>query len=132
MMISDTIWISEELAISIHGHQLALHGGLGGIRDEGLLSSAIARPRHLVAYVAPRPDLAALAASYAFGIAKNHPFLDGNKRTAQVVYRTFLLLNGVDIKATQDEKYSAMIQLADGTWSEEQFADWLRQNLRTA
>ena len=75
------------------------------MRDAGLLSSALARPRNAFAYLNPKPDLAAIAAAYAFGIAKNHPFFDGNKRTAQVVYRTFLLLNGLNLHASVEEKY---------------------------
>lgn len=129
-MTAEIIWISDELAQQIHDLQLAEHGGLAGVRDIGLLSSAIARPQHVYAFSDPKPDRARLAAAYAFGIAKNHPFIDGNKRTAQVVHRTFLLLNGLDISATSDEKYSAMIGLAEGTLSEEQFADWIRQNIQ--
>ncbi len=80
--MDDPIWINEPLALAIHKRQLAEHGGLDGVRDPGLLQSALARPRHLFAYNDPTPALPALAASYAFGIARNHPFIDGNKRTA--------------------------------------------------
>jgi death on curing protein len=94
-----------------------------------MLSSALARPKNLFAYGDPRPDLAALAASYAFGIARNHPFVDGNKRTALVVCRTFLRLNGHDIEASETEKYLKFIGLAEGSIGEEQLATWIRDLL---
>jgi death-on-curing protein len=127
---AEITWISEALAVLIHELQLAEHGGLAGIRAQGLLSSALARPRHLYAFTEPKPDLSALAAAYAFGISRNHPFFDGNKRTAQVVYRTFLSLNGLELVASTDAKYSMMIQLASGTLSEAEFAQWIRQNIK--
>ncbi len=122
----DLRWISPELAIAIHNRQLAEHGGQAGIRDEGLMLSALARPQQLWTYGDPPPDLCALAASYAFGLAKNHPFLDGNKRTAFVVYRLFLKWNGLDLTASGDERYSTMLALASGDHTEESFAGWLR------
>ena len=100
-----------------------------GLRDEGLLSSALARPQNLLAYSKPVPDLAALAAAYAFGIARDHPFVDGNKRTALVAMRTFLLLNEVDLKASQDEKYLTILSLAQGKLTEAELADWIRQRI---
>ena len=124
-------WISEELAIAIHQRQLAEHGGMVGVRDAGLLSSALSRPKHLVTFSSETPSLTRLAAAYAFGIAKNHPFLDGNKRTAYVVCRTFLLLNGSDIEATQEEKYRTILNLAEGNLSEEELAEWLDKHLRS-
>ena len=99
------------------------------MRDAGLLSSALARPGNLLAYTMPRPDLAALAAAYAFGIARDHPFVDGNKRTALVAARTFLIVNGVDLDATQDEKYLTFLELAKGTLAEEELADWIRKRM---
>jgi death-on-curing protein len=126
----EIIWISKELAFAIHDRQLAIHGGLAGIRDEGLLSSALARPQNLFAYSNPKPDLAQLAAAYAYGLVKNHAFIDGNKRTAHVVYRTFLTLNNTVFSASLAEKFEVMIQLAEGSITEEQFADWIRQKLR--
>jgi death on curing protein len=128
--MSEIIWISKELTFAIHDRQLAIHGGLAGIRDEGLLSSALARPQNLFAYSNPKPDLAQLAAAYAYGLVKNHAFVDGNKRTAHVVYRTFLTLNNTAFSAPLAEKFGVMVQLADGTIDEAQFADWIRQNLR--
>jgi len=129
MAVPEYTWITEKLATTIHQRQLAEHGGIEGVRDAGLLSSALARPQHLVAYSSEFPSLTKLATAYAFGIAKNHPFLDGNKRTAYVVCRTFLLLNGSDIEATQEEKYLTMLQLAEGNLSEEAFAKWLDRHL---
>jgi death on curing protein len=123
------VWLLEETVIAIHYRQISEHGGDEGIRDEGLLSSAMARPKNLLAYSRPRPDLAALAAAYAYGIARDHPFVDGNKRTALVAARTFLIVNGVDLEATQDEKYLAFLELGKGTLTEEQLADWIRKRI---
>jgi death on curing protein len=124
------IWISRKLALAIHERQLAEHGGIAGVRDEGLLDSALARPQQLHVYGDPPPDLADLAASLAFGIARNHPFGDGNKRTAHVCHRAFLLLNGADLVASEEEKYVAMLALAEGTLAEADFAAWLRPRIR--
>ena len=123
------VWLLEETAVAIHQRQISEHGGIEGLRDEGLLASALARPQNLLAYAQPRPDLAALAAAYAYGIARDHPFVDGNKRTALVAARTFLLLNGVNLEASQDEKYLTFLQLAQGTVTEEQLADWIRTRI---
>jgi death-on-curing protein len=123
------VWLLEETVIAIHQRQISEHGGSEGLRDEGLIASALARPQSLLAYAQPPPDLAALAAAYAYGIARNHPFVDGNKRTALVAARTFLLLNGVDLQASQDEKYLTFLELAEGTLTEEQLADWIRNHL---
>lgn len=124
------IWLFEETVTAIHHRQVAEHGGSDGLRDEGLLSSALARPQNLLAYGEPRPDLASLAAAYAYGIARNHPFVDGNKRTALVAARTFLLLNDVDLDATQDEKVLTFLNLAEGVISEEELADWIRKRIQ--
>ena len=123
------VWLLEETAIAIHQRQISEHGGIEGLRDEGLLASALARPQNLLAYAQPRPELAALAAAYAYGIARDHPFVDGNKRTALVAARTFLLLNGVNLEASQDEKYLTFLQLAQATVTEEQLADWIRRRI---
>ncbi len=120
------IWIERTLALAIHERQLSEHGGGSGVRDEALLESALARPQQLFAYGDPPPDLAALAASLAFGLARNHPFVDGNKRTAHVCYRVFLALNDARLDASGEEKYVHMIGLADGSLTETDFADWLR------
>ena len=123
------VWLFEATVRAIHHRQLAEHGGREGVRDEGLLMSALARPRNLLAYGEPSPDLAALAAAYAFGIASNHPFIDGNKRTALVVARTFLILNGTDLDASQEEKYSTFMNLASGRLTEDDLADWIRKRM---
>lgn len=125
------IWIERPLAIAIHERQLAEHGGGSGVRDENLLDSALARQQQAHAYGDPPPDLADLAASLAFGLARNHPFVDGNKRTAHVCYRVFLALNGADLVASDEDKYVSMIALAEGSLSEAEFAAWLRQHIRT-
>ena len=120
------VWINKRLAVAIHDRQLAEHGGGTGVRDEALLDSALARPQQLIAYGDPPPDIAALAASLAYGIARNHPFVDGNKRTAHVCYRSFLALNNAELVASEEEKYIAMLRLAEGSLDEIEFADWLR------
>lgn len=123
------VWISRTLALAIHDRQLAEHGGGSGVRDEGLLDSALARPQQLFAYGEPPPDLADLAASLAHGLARNHAFVDGNKRTAHVCYRVFLQLNHGRLQASAEEKYAAMIGLAEGSISESDFAAWLRERI---
>ena len=123
------VWLLEETIVAIHHRQISEHGGSEGLRDEGLLASALARPQNFLAYAQPPPDLAALAAAYAYGIARDHPFVDGNKRTALVAVRTFILLNGVNLQANQDEKYLTFLQLAQGTLMEEQLADWIRKRI---
>ncbi len=122
-------WVKEEVVYAIHQRQLAEHGGLQGVRDAALLSSALHRPLNLWAYGDPPPGLSQLASAYGYGIAKNHPFLDGNKRVAFVVCRLFLRLNGKDFKASQKEKYAAFIALAQGDSSEEDFALWIEERL---
>ena len=123
------VWLEKALALAIHDRQIAEHGGSAGVRDEGLLESALARQQQLHAYGEPAPDLADLAAALAYGLARNHPFVDGNKRTAHVVYRTFLALNGAELVATDEEKYVAMLSLAEGKLAERDFAAWLRERL---
>ena len=122
-------WIRDDAVPAIHRRQLAEHGGIDGLRDARLLESALARHKNLWAYSDPPPDIAALAASYAYGIIKNHPFLDGNKRTGYVVCRTFLILNGFDIEASQEEKYAAFYGVASGQKSEDEIVEWLRSKL---
>ena len=128
--MDDPVWISIELTLAIHRRQLAEHGGAEGVRDQGLLESALGRPRHLFAYGDPTPGPPQLAAAYAFGIAKNHAFIDGNKRTAYVVCRTFLLLNGFDMTASLEKRYVTFLALAAGEVSEESLAEWLVKNTR--
>lgn len=124
------VWLEKVAVLAVHDRQIAEHGGSAGVRDEGLLESALARPQQLHAYGEPRPDLADLAATLAYGFARNHPFIDGNKRTAHVAYRTFLALNGADIDATQEERYVAILSLAEGKLPEREFAAWLRERLK--
>lgn len=125
-MAGEWVWIAPEVAVAAHGEQLAEHGGPAGVRDAGALESAMMRPRNLALY--GEPDVAALAAAYGFGIARNHPFVDGNKRTAAVMMETFLVLNGCTLAATDAELVVAMLALAAGELSEEELADWLREH----
>lgn len=122
-------WIEKPFALAIHDRQLAEHGGGSGVRDEGLLDSALARPQQLHACGDPAPDLADLAASLAFGLARNHPFVDGNKRTAAVACEVFIVLNGAMLQATDLELYPVHLSLAEGLLSEADFAAWLRQHI---
>jgi death-on-curing protein len=122
-------WITDGVVHAIHDRQLAEHGGMSDVRDADLLASALARPRHLHAYTDPKPDVAALAASYALGIIKNPPFFAGNKRTGYVLCRTLLKLNGVDIGAADMEKYQTFIGVADGSITEDQLSQWIRSKL---
>ena len=124
------IWIEKPLALAIHDRQLAEHGGSGGVRDEKLLESALARPQQLHAYGDPAPDLADLAASLAFGLARNHPFVDGNKSTAHTCYRVFLALNDVEFIASNEDKYVAIHALAEGKLSDADFTAWLRRHIK--
>lgn len=128
-MSDDPIWIEKTDAEKMHADQLAEHGGADGTRDNNLLESAPSRPRHLFAYSDPTPNIPTLAASYAYGIAKNHAFIDGNKRTALVVCRTFLFLNGFQLVASQDQKFDKFLALAAGELTEEDFAAWLSENV---
>lgn len=122
------IWIDPRAIVAIHDEQLAEHGGGAGVRDAGLLESALARPVNLALY--DKPDAAALAASYAVGLAKNHPFVDGNKRTAFVACELFLAANGHDLVASDEECLAMMLSLAASEIGEAEFAAWLRENVR--
>ena len=121
-------WLEERTVRSFHQRQLAEHGGINGTRDENMLMSALAKPQQLWCYGAPPPDLCQLAAAYAYGLAKNHPFLDGNKRTAAIACETFLILNGIGFTVGEEEKYPMYLALAAGDLSEEDFIVWLRKN----
>lgn len=122
------LWLSAEALLVAHDEQLAEHGGAAGLRDIGLFESALARPQNLAAY--GDPDIAALAAAYAFGLARNHPFVDGNKRTALIALETFLVLNGAELVANDVQCVQAILALAAGELDESQLADWIRQNSR--
>ena len=117
-------WISKQALLLLHAESLAEHGGGQGLRDEGLLDSALTRPQNLAAY--GNPDHAALAASYGLGLAKNHAFVDGNKRAALLATGLFLYLNGWRLTASQADTTLAMLSLAAGELSEDDFAAWLR------
>ena len=118
------VWIDIAVLRAAHDEQLAEHGGGAGTRDEGLLDSAVARARNQAAY--GEPDLADLAAAYGFGIARNHPFVDGNKRTALVAIELFLLLNGAELQATDVECVLTILDLAAGKLDEAELAAWIR------
>lgn len=125
--MKEPVWISKEVVLALHARQVAEHGGDAGMRGESMLESALARPlqRH---FYEQESDLCKLAAFYAMGLAKNHPFGDGNKRTAFLVYRLFLLRNGLTITAGKADRYLTMLHQAAGEMDEDSFADWLRLN----
>lgn len=123
------IWINENAVLAIHEEQIAEHGGQTGVRDLGLLQSALARPHNLLAY--GNPDLASLAASYALGLAKNHPFFDGNKRVSLAVTEAFLMLNGHELAADDAACVDMWLRLAEGTLNEEGLAAWLRSQIES-
>ena len=122
------VWLDPAVLRAVHEEQLAEHGGAAGTRDEGLLESALARPRNLAAY--GEADAAALAAAYGFGVARNHPFIDGNKRTAFVAVELFLDLNGFELVADDAACVLTMLAVAAGQMDEVTFARWLTQHSR--
>lgn len=122
------IWMEKEEVLVVHDLQLAEHGGAEGVRDEGLLDSALARPKNLLAYAGKAVSLTQLAAAYAYGIAASHPFVDGNKRTALVTAFTFLELNGVEISAIQEDVYMIFWLLAQAKVSEQELTVWLNRH----
>ena len=121
------VWLDPTVVHAVHEEQLTEHGGGSGVRDENLLASALARPQHLAHY--GEPNVADLAAAYAFGIARNHPFIDGNKRTAFVACELFLMLNGYELAAPDTDCVFKMLALAAGEIDEATFGDWIRQNM---
>lgn len=123
----EPFWILDQVALAVHDRQLAEHGGIAGVRDAGGLASALARPRNRWEY--GEDDMAAIAAAYAFGIARNHPFADGNKRTAWVVSNIFLMLNGIEITFEESDAIRTVELLAAGELSEDELADWFRTRL---
>ena len=122
-----TVWLTRELLLAVHDEQIAEHGGASGIRDIGLLESAIARPLNRAGY--GKADLAELGALYALAIARNHPFVDGNKRTAFVALETFLVLNELQLTAGDAEATVMMLDMASGTVSEAMFIEWVRTSV---
>lgn len=125
--MKEPIWVFKQAILHLHGVSLARFGGASGMRDEGLFDGALARPLNLFHYGGEN-DLAAFAAAYAFGIAKDHPFIDGNKRTAFLACGVFLDINGSPLAAMPDDAISAMLALAAGTIGEAHFAAWIRAN----
>jgi death-on-curing protein len=121
--VTEPVWIDLEVVLAIHDQQLAEHGGQADVRDRGLLESALSRPQNQFAY--GEHALPRLAASYAFGISRNHPFLDGNKRASLVVAELFLVLNGLELTATDAEYVTTFLQLAAGDLTEEQLTQWI-------
>ncbi len=121
--------VRADVVEAIHRRQPAEHGGASGVRDAGALASVLERPKNRLAYTKPAPDLASLAAAYGFGIARNRPFVDGNKRMALVVMRLFLRLNGCELSASPHEKLKTIIELASGTLDEPGLAAWVREHL---
>jgi death-on-curing protein len=124
--VSEPVWIELDVVLAVHDEQLAEHGGQPGVRDAGLLESALSRPRHQFAY--GQPSIQHLATSYAFGISRNHPFLDGNKRTSLVVAELFLELNGYELTATDAQCVTTFLALAAGDLSEDELATWITAN----
>lgn len=124
-----TVWLSRQLILAIHDEQLAEHGGAIGVRDDGLLDSALARPLNRAGY--GEPDVAELAAVYAVAIARNHPFLDGNKRTAYVALETFLGLNGCTFPVSDADAVLTTLAMAAGEMDDEEFIAWVRANTRS-
>ena len=124
--MSEPIWLTRQIIVAIHDEQLAIHGGASGLRDEGMLESALDRPRNKWAY--ENAELAELAAAYAFAIARNHPFVDGNKRTSLLAIYTFLGLNGFDFVVPEAEAAAVILAMAAGEVSEEGLTRWIRDN----
>ena len=125
--MTEPVWVERAVVLMLHDESLAQHGGAGGVRDGGLLESALARPQNSHAY--GQADIAALAAAYAFGIVRNHPFIDGNKRTGFLTAAVFLELNGFRFAAREADVVLKVLSLAAGELSEADFAAWLRESV---
>jgi death-on-curing protein len=128
--MNEPVWIRQDVVLAMHEELLMLHGGPEGVRDLGLLESALMRPKNLLYYSEQPPTLAILAACYAKGIIANHPFADGNKRAAFTASATFLRLNGLQLTATKEERVLTFWRLASGQISEEQLALWFERNTK--
>lgn len=126
--MNEPVWIRQDVVLAIHEELLRLHGGPDGVRDLALLESALARPKNIFAYGEEPLSLARLAAAYAKGIVANHPFVDGNKRTAFTVSLSFLRLNRLNLTASKEERVLTFWRLADGSLTEEQLAAWFERN----
>ncbi len=127
-MVAEPRWIRDDVVSAIHSMQIAEHGGKDGVLSEGALSASLANPKHYFFYTEPRPGIPEIAARYAYSIANNHPFCDGNKRTAAVVCELFLELNGFELKASDQEAYSMYFKLASSQVDADEFAKWIRAN----
>jgi death on curing protein len=127
--MDEPVWVLDEVVPAVHGRQLAEHGGSDGVRDEGLLASALARPKQLFAYGGVEATLPRLAAAYAYGIARNHPFVDGNKRTAFVISLLFLRRNGFTLEVFPEEKYEMFLALAAGGLDEHGLTAWIEKHM---
>lgn len=125
--MTEPVWLESRVVLTMHEEQIREHGGSHGVRDSGLMESALARPQQLFHY-GDAADVFSLAAAYGFGIAKNHPFVDGNKRTAFQAMYVFLGLNDFEITASEEDTVITILRLAEGNLSEKQLAAWLRQN----
>jgi len=125
--MTNWVWLDSDALLAAHDEQLAEHGGASGIRDIGMFESALARPKNQAAY--GEPDAAALAAAYAFALAKNHPFIDGNKRIALVALESFLVLNGFDLTADDGQATLVILSVAAGSFGEEELTTWIRKNI---
>jgi death on curing protein len=121
------VWLSRLVVDALHADQIREHGGLAGLRDENALESALARPQQKLAYD-PGVDLPSLAAAYAFGLARNHAYRDGNKRIGFLAMVTFLGINGYDFDASEEDVVTTILSLASGDLSEERLAEWIRAN----
>ncbi|HEX8694520.1 MAG TPA: type II toxin-antitoxin system death-on-curing family toxin [Longimicrobium sp.] len=126
-MAAEPVWLSRELVDQIHANQIEEHGGSHGARDDGLIESALERPRNRWQYD-PEADLHSLAAAYGYGLAKNHGYIDGNKRVAYMAMYVFLGLNGLEIEVAEPETVMAMLEVAAGERSEDQLVEWLREH----
>jgi death-on-curing protein len=126
--MNEPVWVRQDVVLNMHDEALMLHGGLEGVRDLGLLESALARPKNLFVYSEQPPSLARLAASYAKGIVANHPFVDGNERTAFTISVTFLKLYSLNLTATKEDRVLTFWNLAAGVISEEQLTLWFEAN----
>jgi death-on-curing protein len=124
--VTEPFWLTRQIIVAIHGEQLAIYGGATGLRDEGMLESALDRPKNKWAY--ERTELAELAAVYTYGIARNHQFVDGNKRTSLLALYTFLGVNGVDFEVPEADAAAVILSLAAGEVSEEGLTRWIRDN----
>ena len=126
--MKEPVWLTRLVVETVHFDQIREHGGLHGLRDEGLLESALARPQHKWTYKR-RPDLASLAAAYGYGLVRNHPFRDGNKRIAFLAMVIFLGLNGFDLEAAETDVVTTMVTAASGQLTERQLANWVRKHV---